>query len=109
MTSNELLDIVAFIIFILCITIYTVGLIYKIKKPKWGERGFLNIIYGLWIKRVVDEKETLLAVQTMRNLIMVLTFLSTSMLLLLGLLLQSPNIQSNQIINPSTKIGRAHV
>jgi len=102
MTSNELLDIVAFIIFIICIIIYTVGLIYKIKKPKWGERGFLNIIYGLWVKRVVDEKETLLAVQTMRNLIMAITFLSSSMLLLLGLLLQSPNIQSNQLINPST-------
>src|SRR5512136_286696 len=102
MISNEHLDIIAFIIFIICISIYTVGLIYKIKKPRWGERGFLNIIYSLWVKRVVDEKETLLAVQTMRNLIMVITFLSSSMLLLLGLLLQSPNIQSNQLFNPIT-------
>ena len=101
MTSNELLDIIAFTIFIICISTYAIGLIYKIKKPKWGERGFLNIIYGLWIKRVVDEKETLLAVQTMRNLIMVITFLSSSMLLLLGLLLQSPNLQSNQLFNPT--------
>jgi uncharacterized membrane protein len=92
MIQNELIDIIALIIFIVCILIYAVRLLYGIKKPCWGKRGFLNIIYGLWVKRMISTKETITAVQTMRNLIMIITFLSSSMLLLLGLLLQSPSI-----------------
>lgn len=60
------------------------------KKPGTAKRGFLNIFYGLWVERVVDERETIIAVQTMRNLIMTTTFLSSSMLLLLGLLIRIP-------------------
>lgn len=101
MLSHELLDVVAFGIFVICISIFTAGLIYKIKRPSWGERGFLNIIYGLWVKRMIDPKETIIAVQTMRNLIMVVTFLSTSMLLLLGLLLQRSSIATNEVISSS--------
>lgn len=92
MVSNEILDIIGIVIFVICIIAYAIGLLYKIKRPSWGERGFLNIIYGLWVKRMIDSKETINAVQTIRNLIMVMTFLSTSMLLLLGLLLQSSSI-----------------
>ncbi len=95
MISNELLNTIAVVIFFICITIYTIGLLYKIKRPSWGERGFLNILYGLWVKRMIDTKETITAVQTLRNLIMVITFLSSSMLLLLGLLLQSPAIANS--------------
>jgi uncharacterized membrane protein len=90
MLSDELINIVALVIFLVCITVYSLGLVYSIKKPRWGERGFLNIMYGLWVKRMMDPKETVIAVQTMRNLIMATTFLSSSMLLLLGLLLTAP-------------------
>jgi uncharacterized membrane protein len=90
MISNELLNIAALIIFIICVLVYTIRLLYGIKKPCWGKRGFLNIIYDLWVKRMTEPTETLVAVQTMRNLIMAATFLSSSMLLLLGLLLQNP-------------------
>ncbi|MBN1280127.1 MAG: DUF599 family protein [Candidatus Thermoplasmatota archaeon] len=95
MVSIELLDIIAVSVFFICILIFAVGLVYKMKHPSWGERGFLNIMYGLWVKRMNDPSETITAVQTMRNLIMVVTFLSTSLLLLLGLLLQSPSIGAN--------------
>jgi len=91
MLSIELVNNIAFIIFIICISIYAVGLLYKMKRPSWGERGFLNIIYGLWVKRMTDPKETMVAVQTMRNLIMITTFLPSAMLLLLGLLLAGPS------------------
>ncbi len=87
MLSDELLNSAALFIFLICISIYAIGLLYKIKKPSWGERGFLNIIYGLWVTRMVNQKETIIAIQTIRNLIMVATFLSSSTLLLLGLLL----------------------
>lgn len=95
MFPNEIIDIAALLVFIACILTYTIRLLYGIKKPCWGKRGFLNIIYGLWVKRMIEPKETIIAVQTMRNLIMVITFLSSSMLLLLGLLLQSPAIYAS--------------
>jgi uncharacterized membrane protein len=60
------------------------------KKPGTAKRGLLNIFYALWVERAIDQKETIIAVQTMRNLIMATTFLSSSMLLLLGLLLRIP-------------------
>jgi len=102
MLSDELINIAALVIFIICISVYAVGLIYKIKKPRWGERGFLNIMYGLWVKRMTDPKETTTAVQTMRNLIMATTFLSSSMLLLLGLILASPVNELPELFSFST-------
>jgi uncharacterized membrane protein len=90
MLAIELVNNIALLIFIICISIYGVGLLYKMKRPSWGERGFLNIMYGLWVKRMADPKETMVAVQTMRNLIMITTFLSSAMILLLGLILSAP-------------------
>lgn len=105
MISNELLDIIAVVIFLICITIFSVGLIYKIKHPRWGERGFLNIMYQLWIKRMCNNTETIIAVQSLRNLIMIITFLSTSMLLLLGLLLPGYSSGGFGIIDPSVSLN----
>ncbi|MDG6218834.1 MAG: DUF599 domain-containing protein [Candidatus Thermoplasmatota archaeon] len=90
MISNQGINIAALVIFFICITVYAARLLYGFKKPCWGKRGFLNLFYGLWVKRMINQKETLVAVQTMRNLIMATTFLSSSMLLLLGLLLRIP-------------------
>lgn len=59
-------------------------------------------MYGLWVKRMTDPKETTTAVQTMRNLIMATTFLSSSMLLLLGLLLASPVNELPELFSLST-------
>lgn len=90
MLLDEVINLAALLIFIFCISVYAIGLLYKIKKPSWGERGFLNIMYSLWVKRMLDPSETTTAVQTMRNLIMATTFLASSMMLLLGLLLAAP-------------------
>ena len=101
MLSNELINNIALIIFLLCITIYAIGLLYKIKRPSWGERGFLNIMYGLWVTRMSKPTETIVAVQTMRNLIMITTFLPSAMLLLLGLLLAAPSNGLNGFFSPT--------
>ena len=101
MLPDELINFAALVIFIICISVYAIGLLYNIKKPRWGERGFLNIMYGLWVKRMLDPKETITAVQTMRNLIMATTFLSSSMLLLLGLLLAAPVIEFPELFSLS--------
>ncbi|MDG6228738.1 MAG: DUF599 domain-containing protein [Candidatus Thermoplasmatota archaeon] len=98
MIDPETINLIAFIIFCICICLYTVKLIYGIKKPITAKRGVLNIFYGLWVKRMMDPEETLLAVQTMRNLIMATTFLSSSMLLLLGLLISLPDTGMNGLV-----------
>jgi uncharacterized membrane protein len=90
MILNEIINIIALIIFLVSVSIYGIKLIYGMKKPGTAKRGFLNIFYGLWVERVIDETETIIAIQTMRNLIMTATFLSSSMLLLLGLLIRIP-------------------
>lgn len=99
MISNEGINIAALVIFFICISVYAVRLLYGIKKPCWGKRGFLNLFYSLWVKRMINPKETLVAVQTMRNLIMATTFLSSSMLLLLGLLLGIPTYGFDGFMN----------
>ncbi len=90
MISSEIINLIAFIIFIASVFIYSVKLLYGMKKPGTAKRGLLNIFYGLWVKRMIDTRDTIIAIQTMRNLIMATTFLSSSMLLLLGLLIRIP-------------------
>jgi uncharacterized membrane protein len=109
MISNALLDIIAVVIFVICITIFAAGLIYKIKHPRWGERGFLNIMYQLWIKRMCNSSDTIIAVQTLRNLIMIITFLSTSLLLLLGLLLGGSSSGGFGIFDPSASVNGMYI
>ena len=91
MISSEIINIAAFIIFLGSVFIYSVKLLYGMKKPITAKRGFLNIFYGLWVRRMIDTRHTIIAIQTMRNLIMATTFLSSSMLLLLGLLIRIPD------------------
>lgn len=91
MILSEIINIVAFIIFLGSVFIYSVKLLYGMKKPITAKRGFLNIFYGLWVRRMIDTRYTIIAIQTMRNLIMATTFLSSSMLLLLGLLIRIPD------------------
>lgn len=98
MLQSAMINIVAFLIFIICIIIYGFKLIYGMKKPGTAKRGLLNIFYEQWVKRVLDKKETIIAVQTMRNLIMATTFLSSSMLVLLGLLIRIPSNGLDELI-----------
>jgi len=104
MLPDELVNLAALVIFVICISVYAIGLVYAIKKPRVGERGFLNIMYRLWVIRMIDPKETVTAMQTMRNLIMATTFLSSSMLLLLGLLFTSPVSQFRELSSLSATV-----
>lgn len=103
MLTDELINLTALFIFIICISVYAIGLLYKIKKPTFGERGFLNLMYSLWVKRMLSMDETVTAVQTMRNVIMATTFLASSMMLLLGLLLAAPMDKFNELFSISAQ------
>jgi len=99
MDTNELINLSALIIFLGCIIIYSIKLKIGMKKPATAKRGLLNVFYGLWVSRMINEKETIIAVQTMRNLIMATTFISSSLLVLLGILIRMPGEGIGEIIN----------
>jgi uncharacterized membrane protein len=89
MLTIEIANLIAFIIFIICIIAYGIKLQVGMKHPASSKRGLLNIFYQLWVNAMADSKNKIEAIQTMRNLIMSVTFLSSTMLILLGLLIQS--------------------
>jgi len=101
MLTNEIINLSALVIFLLCVAIYSIKLRVGMKKPETAKRGLLNIFYGLWVNRMIDSKETIVAVQTMRNLIMATTFISSSILVLLGLLIRIPGNGLGELINLS--------
>jgi len=86
----NLLDIIAVIIFFGCVSIYGVALLYILQRPAYAKRGLLNLFYVQWVEKVAHHKDNLLAVQTMRNLIMSVTFLASSVLIMMGILVSSP-------------------
>jgi len=99
MLANEITNLSALLIFIGCIAIYSIKLRLGMKKPETAKRGLLNVFYGLWVRRMVKSEETIVAVQTMRNLIMSTTFISSSLLVLLGLLIRIPGNGLGELIN----------
>ncbi len=101
MLANEIINISASVIFLACITIYAIKLKIGMKKPETAKRGVLNIFYGLWVKRMINKEETIIAVQSMRNLIMSTTFILSSLLVLLGLLIRVPGNGLGELINLS--------
>lgn len=89
MVSIEVLNGLAFIVFLVCIISYGVILRMGMKKPTTSKRGLLNIYYRFWVLQMSELENKLEAIQTMRNLIMSVTFLSSTILILLGILAQS--------------------
>jgi uncharacterized membrane protein len=89
MISVGMVNFIAFIVFIVCILAYAIKLKLGMKKPATTKRGMLNIFYQLWVNSMAKSKDKIEAIQTLRNLIMAVTFLSSTMLILLGLLVQS--------------------
>jgi uncharacterized membrane protein len=71
------------------------------KRPGMAKRALLNTFYEEWVQRMKNNENTIIAVQTMRNLIMSVTFLSSSILILLGLLVQSNLPSSDGIVQIS--------
>jgi len=95
MDTIFIINSIAFIIFIFCIFFYGWKLRSGLKKPGRARRGLLNVFYRQWVHRMSVGENTILAIQTMRNLIMSVTFFSTSILVLLGILVQS-NIRNGE-------------
>jgi uncharacterized membrane protein len=82
-------DIVSFLVSVLLIATYHIFLRHKIKKdPSYTVQAVNRIARTAWVETIMgDEKNAVLAVQTLRNSTMAATFLaSTSVLLIIGVL-----------------------
>ena len=102
MTIDFIVNLIAFLIFLLSILIYAWKLNTSMSKPGTAKRALLNTFYIQWVQRMKNNENTIIAVQTMRNLIMSVTFLSSSILILLGLLVQSNLPAADTMIQFST-------
>ncbi|MHA1994556.1 MAG: DUF599 domain-containing protein [Candidatus Hodarchaeales archaeon] len=80
------LDIAALIVFIFCITIYSIMIIYGLKHPTTSRKGSLNLVYEKYVEERV-KASPLIAVQAVRNLIMANSAFISALLVLLGLLI----------------------
>jgi uncharacterized membrane protein len=83
-------DMAALAVFFGSVIIYACSLLISMQRRGRAKRGLLNLFYTRWVTHVASSENSLLAVQTMRNLIMSVTFLSSAILLFLGILIRSP-------------------
>ena len=103
------LDIIAVIIFFVCVSVYGIALLYILQQPAYAKRGLLNIFYAQWVEKVAHHEDNMLAVQTMRNLIMSVTFLASSVLIMMGILVSSPEGMNGLITfttEETTEVGQ---
>ena len=99
MISSELINIIAFLVFIICVGSYGLKLRSGMKKPSTSKRGLLNMYYQAWVIRMAEKRNKIEAIQTIRNLIMSVTFLSSTLLILLGILVQFSSNGFDDIFN----------
>ncbi len=86
------IEFVALITFLGCLFVYFSILKISIEYPELGIRGRLNVYYNHWVKGLEHHEDTIVAIQTMRNVIISVTFLTSAMLVLLGLVIDLFNI-----------------
>jgi uncharacterized membrane protein len=99
MISIEIVNIIAFFVFFICVVSFGIKLHSGMKKPSTSKRGLLNLYYQTWVNRMAEEDNKIEAIQTMRNLIMSVTFLSSTLLIMLGILVQNTSDKFDDIFN----------
>jgi len=81
------LDDFAFIVFLVCVSLYIFLLIYSITQKKPSQRNVFNLIYKNWVDNRLKDDEPLVGIQALRNFIMSNSIFITALLILLGILI----------------------
>lgn len=88
MMTINLFDMIAFVIFILCTIVYHVYYYHKVfKLPKYIFKGKINIIRRTWVENMLKPGNTIVAVQSFRNIHMAASFLASSSIVFIGSIL----------------------
>lgn len=81
-------DTIALIIFIFCALFYHVYYYYKVARlPKYIFKGKINIIRRTWVENMLKPGNTIVAVQSLRNIHMAASFLASSSIVFIGSIL----------------------
>ncbi|MHA2173998.1 MAG: DUF599 family protein [Candidatus Hodarchaeales archaeon] len=98
------IDLIALLIFLVCIGIYGMMIGYGLKNPQKTRRGSLNLIYEEFVNARVKDS-SIIAVQAMRNLIMANSAFISALLVLMGLLFAFYSILFSEAIIPGSEIS----
>ena len=82
------IDLLALIIFFICIILYSTLIVYGLRNPEATRRGSLNLIFERWVEtRLRQGESAIVPIQANRNQIMANSIFISSLLVLLGILL----------------------
>ncbi len=82
------MDVLALIVFLACITFYSTFYYYESEVNRsLTARKLLDIYREAWIKKQVEEGNIIVIVQTLRNIIMVSSFIASSLVIFVSLVL----------------------
>lgn len=82
------LDILGIVLFVLVTFVYhALYYVYTQTRPLATVKGKIHLYRRTWVKRVLDRGDFILAAQTLRNHLMAASFMASSSLLAMGLLL----------------------
>jgi uncharacterized membrane protein len=98
------MDLIALLIFLVCIGIYGMMIGYGLKYPQKTRRGSLNLIYEEFVNARVKDS-SIIAVQAMRNLIMANSAFISALLVLMGLLFAFYSILFSEEMIPGSEIS----
>ncbi|MDH5527448.1 MAG: DUF599 domain-containing protein [Nitrospirota bacterium] len=79
------MDSFAFLVFVTFTVIYHAFYTYLVRKrPELIFKGKINLVRRAWVKKIFDENTGIVAVQTLRNINMAASFLTTASVVLIG-------------------------
>ena len=98
------MDLIALVIFLICISTYGIMIIYGLNHPRKSRRGSLNLIYEEFVNSR-NKDSSIIAVQAMRNLIMANSAFISALLVLMGLLLAFYSLLFSEGTIPGSQIS----
>ncbi len=79
---------IALVVFIFCTLVYHAYYYYKVAKlPRHIFKGKINIIRRTWVENMLKPGNTIIAIQSLRNIYMAATFLASSSIVFTGSIL----------------------
>ncbi|MFX0067089.1 MAG: DUF599 family protein, partial [Candidatus Hermodarchaeota archaeon] len=79
---------IAIFIFVICVFLYGIMLLYGLKRPLTIRRGMITAIYNNWVDVILKEDgSTIVGIQAIRNMLMGASIFISALLVLLGVLI----------------------
>lgn len=87
MSEIAFIEEVAFTIFLMCLLIYTILFLNSLTTKRPSQRAVLNEIYRNWVSNQLNNQDTIVSVQAIRNFIMANSTFISALFILLSMLI----------------------